>query len=890
MTSVDILKYLKKTYVVNGALAINSERFFIGTMRANGATAMAIEHVAARLAGGLLQMIDMVTLREIVSAVLPEVDMGELQAISSMPNMAQAASRSLMKFWMSGVDPISVAHLPRMQALFALEEAVLERMPANLKRPTDLRDMAVARAQFTSMIFGRVEIKNMTDLHPVWQPLVIAMAKNHQPGLPMIWNAGPRPVPEWVKSICEVKTTPASGIKPTAQTVANARHEVVEAIRWLRQRLANSSNPGSLAIATTSTSTYDDLFVAAAAEADIKIHFVHGKSAIHTEEGQAAAALADLLLRGLSQKRVRRLIELAGRKAPLLGALPFNWSSALKPDAALTTLKRWQDALKRPKDVEIAKVLLPVIELLDTGIQNAGAIGRGLLPFDALNIWERALRDGPAEALDSTIRAIRVKDNVSPLMMPCFMSAEDLAANPRDEVMLIGMTSENWPRHENEDSLIPDHVIATEVLNPMPLAGLDEADFNTIVATTTQSLTISWPRRDAEGKKCEPSGLLPQALVQNAKELGRSRRAPAAMSEADRLFCRPDEFEKRPDAIKASSVISDWFADDWTEHDGLIGANNPRIAATLEQVQSATSIRKLLRDPIGFVWQYALGFRAPEYEDEPLLLDSRQRGNLLHDILEAAVSSLERNGGFAKASKADIADAVRRARWSVAIDTEASQPVPPEVIWQQTLQTASDLAIKALSFDFPALPEQQTFCEIPFGDEKENVIDDLSMFADPTVTIPGTNIRVAGRIDRLDKSGDNTMVRVIDYKSGNTPKNVRDMVFKKGDEVQRPIYFAVVKSLMKDATGIEAGLFFPVTGDYAPLGDLEAHVDELTAFINEACAYLLAGFAVPGPATADTFNTLVFALPANAKATYLPHSVATATERLPKLAALWSAE
>lgn len=891
MTSVDILKYLKKTTVVNGALAINSERFMIATTKSNGAQVMAIEHVAARLAGGLLQMVDMVSLREFVSAVLPDVDMGELQAIKDLPGMAQAASHSLMKFWMSGVDPKSVEHLPRMQAIFALEAAVLERMPAYLKRPTDLRDMAVARAQYTSLIFGQVEIKNMTDLHPVWQPLVRAMAANHQPGMPMIWNAGPRPVPEWVMDgSFEVRKSAPSKPKVTAQTCANARHEVVEAIRWLRQRLAATANPGSLAIATTSTAAYDDLFVAAAAEADIKIHFVHGISAIHTEQGQTAAALADLLLRGISQKRVRRLIDLVGRGVPMLSKLKRDWSSALKPDAALTTVERWKQALKPQQHAEVATIIIPVIELLGSGIENAAEIGKELLPFDALDIWNQALRDGPAQALDRTIKAIRVKDKVSPLMMPCFMSAENLAANPRSEVMLIGMTSENWPRHENEDSLIPDHVITTEVLNPMPLTGLDEADFNTIYTTTAETLVISWSRRDAEGKKCEPSGLLSQELIKNSKELGRSRRAPNAMSEADRLFCRPDEFSQRPEALRASEVIANWFKDDWTPHDGIIDANNPRIGATLAQVQSATSIRKLLRDPIGYVWQYALGFRAPEYEDEPLLLDSRQRGNLLHDILQQAVIHLEQNGGIATASQDQVKNAVRRARIGVAIDTAATQPVPPEVIWQQTLNAAENLAVKALTFDLPPLPGQETFCEVPFGDEKANLVDGVQVFTDPTVTLPGTTLKVSGRIDRLDKSGDGTTVRVIDYKSGATPKNVKDIIFKKGDEVQRPIYFAVVKSLMAQALNIEAGLFYPATEDYAPLANLETHVAELIVFINEACNYLLAGFAVPGPATSDTYNKLVFALPANAKATYLPRSVLTATERLPNLSKLWSAE
>lgn len=890
MSSADILKFLKKTYVVNGSLAITSERYFIATTGANGAQVMAIEHVAARLAGGLLQMIDTVTLREIVSEVLPDVDMGELQTIKNLPGMAQAASRSLMKFWMSGVDPQTVEHLPRMKAILALEDAVVERMPANLKRPSELRDLAIARAKFTSMIFGRVEIKNMTNLHPVWQPLVEAMARHHQPTEPMIWNAGPRPVPDWVLPICEVRRSGASSPQLTAQTSANARHEVVEAIRWLRQRLASSATPGSLAIAAASPAAYDDLFVAAAAEADIQIHFVHGISAIHTPDGQTAAALADILLRGISQKRVRRLLDLVGREVDMLASLPRDWTSALKPDASLTTVARWKEALRKPQHVDVSKVIIPVIELLDKGVENALAVGEGLLPNKAYDIWERALRDGPAQALDRTIRAIKVKDKVSPLMMPCFMSAENLAANPRQEVMLIGMTSENWPRHENEDSLIPDHVIATEVLNPMPLADLDEADFHTICHTTTDSIIFSWPRRDADGKKCEPSGLL--EMVKDPKDLGRSRKAPSAMSEADRLFCRPDEYAKLPEAMKASAVIDNWYTSDWTEHDGIVNENNPRIVATLAQVQSATSIKKLLRDPIGFVWQYALGFRAPEYEDEPLLLDARQRGNLLHDILEFSVNTLEQNGGLAKATKAEISNAVRKARTDVARITAAAEPVPPEVIWQQTLNAAEELAVKALSFDFPPLPGQQTFCEISFGNDQAHAAEGEQQFADPTMTIPihGTDLRIACRIDRLDISGDNTKVRVIDYKSGKTPKDLPGLVFKGGDEVQRPIYYSVIKTLVKEATDIEVGLLYPGTNDYAPLNDLEQRVSELTVFINEACKYLLGGFAVPGPATGDTFNKLVFALPANAKAAYLPRSVQTATERLPNLSTLWSAE
>ena len=42
-------------------------------------------------------------------------------------------------------------------------------------------------------------------------------------------------------------------------------------------------------------------------DASLGLHFVHGVKFTASREGQAAAALADILLRGLSQTRMRRL-------------------------------------------------------------------------------------------------------------------------------------------------------------------------------------------------------------------------------------------------------------------------------------------------------------------------------------------------------------------------------------------------------------------------------------------------------------------------------------------------------------------------------------------------------------------------------------------------------
>ena len=887
MSDNSYLNEIKSTAIRNGRLAMASERFFAAAREIEGLQVMAIEHVAARLAGGMLEMVDIVSLREFVAEVLPNVDMGELKDIQALPGTAKAAATSLMKFWMSGIDPETVKHHPRMQAILALEEAVLERMPANMKRPVDLRDLAVKRAHLSARIFGQITIKGMTNLHPVWQSLILTIAEHQPERKPVIWEAGPRGTPEWlsdkIKVVRSFPTTPESA----AVTCANARHEVVEAIRWVRQLMINGVDGSDIAIATTSTSAYDDIFTSAAAEASLKIHLVHGMSSIHSADGQACAALADILLRGISQKRVRRLIELCRKSTGRISGLPDDWMHHLKQDASLTTYERWVGALQKQSDATVRERLLPFVKLLTGGVEHAAEIGEAVLSGKALDIWKRALRDGPAHALDKTIPAIRVIDDLNPLLHPCFMSAENLASSPRSHVRLIGMTSHAWPRFDGEDALISDHVIQSDLLNPMPLHQLDEADWTTICATS-RSLTMSWPRRDGDGRKCEPSGLLPAIVLKNAVELGRSRIAENTMSEGDRLFCRPEEFAALPFAQRANSVISNWYSPDWTEHDGIVKENHPRIIATLSKVQSATSLRKLLRDPISFVWQYCLGFRAPEYEDEPLLVDARQFGNLLHAILQQAVESLEEQGGFQAATRLELASAIKRARILVAQKTATEQPIPPELIWHQTLERAQKMAEQALTFDFEPLPGQVTYCEIPFGNEVKNIRNGVPLFANCMVKIPGTDIHVEGVLDRLTLSENMETARIVDYKTGKTPKDLDSIRLKGGEELQRPIYYTAVKTLVETVKDVEAGLFYLTSGKYAAADDMDALVSDMALYVQSAANYLMSGLAVPGKGAEDTFNQQLFALPANAGATYLPKSLSTSETRTPALVQLWS--
>ena len=85
-----------------------------------------------------------------------------------------------------------------------------------------------------------------------------------------------------------------------------------------------------------------------------------------------------------------------------------------------------------------------------------------------------------------------------------------------------------------------------------------------------------------------------------------------------------------------------------------------RSGARSARAQSTTSIRRLLRDPAGFVWRYALGWQAPELEEQPLVLSRPVFGELVHELIRRAIDALEPAPGVSRASETEIENAVRR--------------------------------------------------------------------------------------------------------------------------------------------------------------------------------------------------------------------------------------
>lgn len=878
----------RQTAVVFGRLQSRELRLAAARQRQHGLQVLTIEQLACRLAGGFHQPIDDEALRKSLQAALPATALGELDAIKLLPGMVDACVDSLRKVWTARIDLQAAGRHPRLASMAALETAVLASLPAGMKRPGELVDVALARMQHAPAVLGTIDVLGMTELQPCWRPLLAELAKVTK----VRWVAGARSVPVWLEG-CAVEVVQQDKCNPDVQVMSasTALHETVESLRWARRLIASGvALPSDIAIASVSPSDFDDHFLALRADANLELHFAHGAKIAASRDGQTAAALADILLRGISQRKFRRLTALLSGASGPLAELPAGWTKVLPADAPLSSQRSWEKlfasltAQDWPDGHDHKAELKQVIDLLLQGVATAAAAGEALLRGRALTIWRKAIAAGPAASLDLTLQSMREDDGLEACASVAWMPASYLAASPRRYVRLLGLNSSRWPRRLAEDRLLSDHIISRAQLDPLSAADADRRDFQTILATTERQVVLSFSRRDSDGRLLGRSGLLqgrPEPLY-----LRRHRVAEHAFSETDRLGARPTEYREQPQAVSSNRCWRNWLRPELTASDGVLRQNHPVALAVAERLQSASSLSLLLRNPLGFVWKYGMRLRAPQAGEEPLVLDALSFGNLVHEVLDVALKELVVSAGMGPA--VDIHSVVRTAVQKVSDSWEALRPIPPKLLWRRTLSEVEQLATYAMQTTHTGNGTLHSFSEVPFGGAEPKTDAPLPWDAAAVVEIPGTHFRVNGYIDRLDIAADAKFAHVYDYKTGKAPKDA--IVFNKGQELQRCLYAFAVRALLGNTVGVSAALLYLREQQQLTLDDAEGTLAQLQQFLLTARANLLSGAALPGIAAGGAYDDLAFALPANAASSYCTRKMPAILHRLGPATAVWEAK
>ena len=880
----------RRTIISFGRLAVHELRLKAAREGSQGLQIMTIEQFAARLAGGFSQAVQMDSLRAAVQSAIPKADLDELERIKHLPGFVKAAVDTISKVWLAGIDLQARRHEhARIASLASLEQAVLQELPASQLRPTDLAEHALARQDHIPAIFGKIDIQGLTELSPCWRPLLQGAASHTQ----VRWISGPRRTPDWLDTN-HIQVHSSQPHEPQTHCVnaATAYHEAIEAVRWARQLIASgTAKPHEIAIASAAASDYDDHLLALRSDATIDIHFAHGVKVAASREGQAAAALADILLRGLSQSRMRRLATLLRVYQGPFQELPKRWANAILPiDAPLSSAEAWYKLIDHlstqdwPDGIDHGPQLKCIISTLARGLSAAAEIGEEILRAQPLAVWRKALLAGPPPSLHLTLETLRRRDDLDPSSSIVWSHPGPLAAAPRPFVYLLGLNSQRWPHSISEDRLLSDHIIPTMELDPLPAALADSRDFHTILATTKSQIVLSLARRDAEGRLLGRSGLLqghPEGTY-----LRRHRIPEHAFSETDRLTARPQDFRELAQAAATSACWRNWHRyKEITPHDGKIRPDHPVIQGILQGTQSASSLRMLLRNPLGYVWRYGLGLSEPMIGEDPLTLDALAFGDLVHQTLERTLVSLESDGGLATLDEQHVMASISAAAQAVAGEWEVEQPIPPRIIWQRTLREAERLSATALVRPDEEVPLPRAYAEVPFGGETPQSPDNLPWDASIQVDIPATGMRIRGYIDRLDLSAGGDQARVRDYKTGKAPK--KDMALDGGKELQRCLYAYAVRAILGESTHIEASLHYLREDKTLVLPEPEVHLASLAHYLQTAKVGLIKGNATIGTDAGARFDDLAFALPANAGAVYCARKAEAAQAQLGSATHVW---
>ena len=328
-------------------------------------------------------------------------------------------------------------------------------------------------------------------------------------------------------------------------------------------------------------------------------------------------------------------------------------------------------------------------------------------------------------------------------------------------------------------------------------------------------------------------------------------------------MARPEEAAANVFVASATTCWFNWRRPEVTGHDGRVRPDHPALKRALALTQSATSLRLMLRDPLAFAWRYGLD-GGPRPTRQPLGLDSRTFGELVHDLLKQAVDALEPQPGYLRASRHEVEEALSHAIEATATQWPLERPIPPLLLWHHTLAAAGALGLRALTLDEGFRPGTRSWTEVRFGEEGPAIADaGLPWNPGTPVEIGDLGIRVRGKIDRLDlnSTGD---IRVPDYKTGREPKQADRLILGGGAELQRALYALAAHQLLGGNRRIVTRLMFLGEDEPRPfaLDDVNAAIAALAGHIQAALALLTRGTILAGPDAREELSEFRLALPA----------------------------
>jgi RecB family exonuclease len=506
------------------------------------------------------------------------------------------------------------------------------------------------------------------------------------------------------------------------------------------------------------------------------------------------------------------------------------------PAAGPATWAEWGGRLRRSFDVLFAS--LPERERLERGVEAVEQL-EAVEPGASVDAAALEALLGEALDLSTETHGRFERDGVAVLSA---VSARGLLF---DTVLVPGLVEQSFPRPVRPDPLLFDaerKAISRSSGKPLPTRAderpLREERFLFWLARTsaTRRLVLLAAARDVATDR--PRLLSPYLLglcekkdreALRERELGRRATLPERISwlpawrpplegppvDAEEALRRallrspglrkalPKPATPVADALaRAAARRSPFF----TAHEG----KTDRAASGLllrGRIVSASRLERFAGCPYRAFLERGLGLEIlPEVDDDsPFGLDPLARGNALHAAVRDLTRSLLKSGlTFADLRPDEIPGlAASAARLAVEEAVAAAGAAPPPVLVEIEIAALRAL-LEALYTWLSSTPSDPppVGAEVRFGPATADPADrdeDSALSTSDAVPVPGLpfDVRLTGRIDRLDRDGGRAAV--VDYKSGKPEpykeENRKGKRVAGGERLQLPVYALAARHL-----------------------------------------------------------------------------------------------
>ena len=295
-----------------------------------------------------------------------------------------------------------------------------------------------------------------------------------------------------------------------------------------------------------------------------------------------------------------------------------------------------------------------------------------------------------------------------------------------DHVLLLSCNEGNMPKGVNDSSFIPHSIRQAYELTTVENKVSIYAYYFHRLLQRAKDVTILWNNATEDGQRGEMSRFMLQLMVESGQTITQHT------LQAGKTVARytPMVIEKTPHVLE---LLHQQFMDP----DSLL---------------SPSAINKYMRCPLQFYYHYIAGIQEPDTPDDEQELDNRIFGNIFHQAADSLYHQLPKH------VTREALDQLLKSKIAIekAVDDAFHQELPHAIMGGLHLINR-EVIIRYL----------RQLIEI---DKALTPFDILGLEYDVTrdYQLPSSDyqLRIGGRIDRLDQMGDGR-IRVVDYKTGS---------------------------------------------------------------------------------------------------------------------------